>query len=102
MQGANKYTHLELLLLMLLAIGPVLISAGVSYSTGEGHWFQRSGSLMILFSGVTEFRRSRLQRAGALNLPRFLPLWRSIPYVCYASIGMGTVIWGYGDLMFPS
>lgn len=102
MQGANKYVRLELVLLMLLAIGPVLISAAVSYSTGEGHWFQRSGSLMVLFSGLTEFRRSRMERDGLLDLPRFVPLWRSIPYVCYASIAMGTVIWGYGDLMFPT
>lgn len=42
-----------------------------------------------------------MERDGLLDLPRFVPLWRSIPYVCYASIAMATVIWGYGDLMFP-
>lgn len=100
MQQRNDSAHLEVVLLMLLAVAPVLVSAAISYNTGDGHWFQRSGSLMVLLSVVTEFRRSRLKRAGLLELPRFIPLWRSVPYVCYASIAMGTLIWGYGDLMF--
>jgi hypothetical protein len=26
--------------------------------------------------------------------------WRSVPYVCYVAILVGTLIWAYGDLVF--
>lgn len=99
-------------LLMLLALVPVLISAYASLVTGEGHWFQRSGALMVLFSvGIETHRKYMLRcieaglggswlattRRPAILLIRF---WKSIPFVCYFAIVMGTLIWSYGDLLF--
>lgn len=101
-------------MLMLLAVVPVMVSAYASYITGDGHWFQRSGTLMVLFSVGVEYHRTYMLRcidkrcaipgppgdkpaAVALLITRF---WRSVPYVCYLAIFMGTMIWGYGDLLF--
>ncbi|GGX86445.1 hypothetical protein GCM10007160_12170 [Litchfieldella qijiaojingensis] len=102
--------------LMLLAVVPVLISAYASFVTGEGHWFQRSGALMILFSIGVEYHRSQVMHCvdpecldpGEVRpfgrsqmLARLITrFWRSTPYVCYLAIVMGTLIWSYGDLLF--
>lgn len=99
-------------LLILLAMVPVLVSAYVSLVTGEGHWFQRSGALMVLFSvGIETHRKYLLHCAqagrggtwlGATSKPAILVVrfWKSLPLICYFAIVMGTLIWGYGDLLF--
>jgi hypothetical protein len=97
-------------LLMMMAVVPVLISAYVSLVTGEGHWFQRSGALMVLFSIGVEYHRKHVIRCletnevSPLGSPHpmakvILRFWQSIPYVCYMAIVVGTLIWAYGDLV---
>ncbi|MBA1146608.1 hypothetical protein H0Z60_06005 [Ectothiorhodospiraceae bacterium WFHF3C12] len=109
-------SHAVELVLILLSVGPVMMSMYISYVTGEAHWFQRSGSLMVLFSAAVEYRRSYqrklaeeaadsgdTERRDALERAvkaQSRPFWRSIPYVCYLQIFLGTLIWGYGDLLF--
>lgn len=99
------------LILMLLAMVPVLVSAYASIQTGDGHWFQRSGALMVLFAVAVEYHRTRMLRrpnrggVTAAGVPTNSPyavvrLWRSLPYVCYLAIFAGTIIWSYGDLLF--
>ena len=100
--------------LMFLAIGPPLLSAWISYGTGETHWFQRSGSLTVLFAGILEYRhtiqdmkvreeawaaakrRSWLGIAFSGQLPTAGPF---LAIVALFLIVFGTVIWGYGDLL---
>jgi hypothetical protein len=107
---SRRDTVIELVF-MLGALGPVLVSAYVSFATGEGHWFQRSGALMVLFSVAVEYHRRRMaersvpvEREDGLRPSRFKHLfakfWGNIPYVCYMAIAVGTLIWSYGDLLF--
>lgn len=97
--------------LMLCAIVPVIVSFYASLVTGEGHWFQRSGALMVLFSFAVEFHRTRVFgratqcgedqcEVDGAAMPALARFWRSVPYACYASILLGTMIWSYGDLLF--
>lgn len=99
------------LVLMALAAGPVMVSLWASMATGDGQWFQRSGALMVLFSVAVEYHRRRMAQRGTLPdaepgratalMPGMLVrFWRSIPYICYVAILLGTVIWAYGDLPF--
>ena len=91
-------SHVAEILLVLLAMGLPMASLMATIATGNGEWFQRSGSLMVLFSAAVEYRRRRgLRRPGTAAGWLF---WRQIPYVCYSSIFLGTLIWGYGDLPF--
>ncbi|MBB3185212.1 hypothetical protein FHR95_002793 [Halomonas fontilapidosi] len=98
-------------LLMMMAVLPVLFSAYVSLSTGDGHWFQRSGGLMVLFSVGVEYHRKYLLRCLESGTPSWLVassrparlvtrFWRAVPFICYLSIVVGTLIWSYGDLLF--
>ena len=99
------------ILFMLLAMVPVLVSAYASHITGDGQWFQRSGALMVLFSVAVEYHRRRMPRSGSNEVvgPKSIGragtqivqrFWGSIPYVCYISVFIGTLIWSYGDLLF--
>jgi hypothetical protein len=98
-------------LLMMMAVVPVLVSAYVSLVTGDGHWFQRSGGLMVLFSVGVEYHRKHMMRCVETGTHSWLAassrparlitrFWRAIPYVCYLAIVIGTLIWSYGDLLF--
>ncbi|WP_043512356.1 hypothetical protein, partial [Halomonas sp. BC04] len=90
------------ILLMMLATVPVLASGYASLLTGEGHWFQRSGALMVLFSIGVEYHRKRMRVCFYSNrdLVRFgisrwmiqltIRFWRTIPFACYFSIAVGT------------
>ncbi|PWG63738.1 hypothetical protein [Sediminicurvatus halobius] len=91
-------SHAAEITLMLLAMGPAMISLAASMATGDGEWFQRSGSLMVLFSAAVEYRRRHLRETGRTDGSWLF--WRQIPYVCYSAILLGTLIWGYGDLLF--
>lgn len=91
-------SHVAEIVLVLLAMGPPMVSLMASLETGNGEWFQRSGSLMVLFSAAVEYRRRNALYTGRARAGWLF--WRQIPYVCYASIFLGTLIWGYGDLPF--
>ncbi len=99
------------LVLMGLAAVPVMLSLWASVITGDGQWFQRSGALMVLFSVAVEYHRRRMAERGTLPASEpdrgtsMMPgvvvrFWRSIPYICYVAILLGTLIWAYGDLLF--
>lgn len=99
--------------LMVLAMLPVVVSALVSLMTGDGHWFQRSGALMVLFAVGVEYHRKHLLSCRPVSHEGTGPgvstrmarliirFWRMVPYACYFAIVIGTLIWSYGDLLFP-
>lgn len=69
------------ILLMGIALGLALGSLLLSALTGEWSWFQRAGSLMAL--------TALLERPAAAPLRIVRQLF----------IILGTLIWGYGDLL---
>ena len=99
---------------VLSALGAPMLSALLSSDTGEAHWFQRSGSLTVLFAVILEFwtttivkdardaawaaakRRSWAGTAvlGQLPTPR-----KVIALIALVLMVLGTIIWGYGDLI---
>lgn len=92
------HSHIAEIVLVLLAMGLPMGSLMASIATGNGEWFQRSGSLMVLLSAAVEYRRRHLPNTRGMATGWLF--WRQIPYVCYSSIFVGTLIWGYGDLPF--
>ncbi|MBD3895682.1 hypothetical protein IEI94_07430 [Halomonas sp. ML-15] len=98
--------------LMGLALLPTLVSFYISLVTGDGHWFQRSGALMVLFSVGVEYHRKHLMSCQYLSLSEttegvstrmariIIRFWRAVPFACYFAIVVGTLIWSYGDLLF--
>jgi len=79
-------------------------------SESQGSWFQRSGSLMVVLGAFIEFRlfsiRAHFNIVGAVwDLPFETPtsycFWYNlIAKAILFAIAIGTIIWGYGDLLF--
>ena len=91
------------IVLIALAILVVLFSLGMDIAAGEPDWFQRSGSLMVLFSGVLasrglnkHWRKSDVShlRGYWLRTSRNQQIVDGIALVLLIT---GTLIWGYGD-----
>ena len=104
----------SLILSFALVIGcimTVFASIVVSYCLNDGEWFQRSGSLCVLFSVILEIHqtlkkepqpsRSVSVEGGPTMIgrpPSPLDVW--FHRFAWFGIVAGTVVWGYGDLAF--
>jgi len=102
---------LEIMLLLVaccFSVGSYLFSQ----ATGESHWFGRSGAVVVLLSVWVETRNYSVQqrlndcRQSAAGFIGGLPQDWSMPrrrklleYVTLLIVLMGTLIWGYGDLV---
>lgn len=78
-------------------------------------WFARSGSIVVLLAIIVEFRVSThvyddIQRAQFLSkkIDLSMPLKakpskqkKRISCVAHSMVIIGTIIWGYGDLIWP-
>ena len=80
--------------------------------TGEGHWFARSGSLLVILAVVVEFRNLTLQQrlndkaamssrglAGSLVPTGQPPIRQIVIVLAHLFVVAGTLLWGYGDLI---
>lgn len=94
------------------AVIAVVVSAILSFYASDGHWFQRSGSLIVLFSVMLEFRQLRIMDRLRLHAPHIgvggvsfptnnIPGQRLMLHrAAVSAIVAGTLIWGYGDIPF--
>ena len=83
-----------------------------SDSTTEGHWFSRSGSLMVMLGAILEYRNFGIQqylreRRDETYKPNpeivaKLKSRRPFDILILSSLVLGTIIWGYGDLLFKN
>jgi hypothetical protein len=102
--GLEMYWPEALILLVAWAI-----PTGVLLFKGFGMPLARSGSLMVFFSALAEFKLlNRANRKHLLNAARLRagqePLEFSstatvIGWIALVSALLGTILWGYGDLL---
>jgi len=104
----NKITGIAFLLVAILV--PILSLSGVLKPTSEssGIWFQRSGSLIVLFGSLAEYFSIRMHNVFSPTLLANEPLFKIKAIYCLQAkklmaisalfILAGTVVWGYGDL----
>jgi uncharacterized protein YjeT (DUF2065 family) len=98
-------------LILIAVIIPVLAFSGILKPENEqaGIWFQRSGSITVLLSLTAEYIISRLhgiiRPAGftsdeteMIRVKLESPLM-VLRYIGGAVAVVGTIIWGYGDLL---
>jgi len=95
--------------LLLFGACAVTVSLYVSLSCHDATWFERSGSLMVLFAAIVEFRNAQLQQRlndkaamlsggiGGIHAPTKQPSHRQFVIVtAHTFIIVGTLVWGYG------
>ena len=109
----RKYIFEWWLIVIALLVALASIIADLYY--GEHNWFARSGSIIVLLTAVVEFKVSThiyedFQRAqyqqSIVNL--HVPLKgkptknrKNLTVATYLLLVLGTIIWGYGDLIWP-
>ncbi len=109
------HQYLVDLTLFMTVVGVAAFSLVASSNCylGEHEWFQRSGSLIVVFGAIIEYRHFAVFRrnpehncllAGTVADGRVLTLMaKGCHMMGLVSIGLvigGTIIWGYGDLLF--
>ena len=99
-------------LLTFVALLPPILSEVLPpffESESQASWFQRSGSLMVIISAWVEFKLISISGyidTGATYVVKFrVPIsynywYKTISLTTILSMVAGTVIWGYGDLLF--
>ena len=89
----------------------LMFSLFVSDLTKNGEWFQRSGSLLVLFCAIVEIIQNVIKEPQvsssvyiegrpalkAYPISSFRKFLHSFSWV---GIVLGTIVWGYGDLVF--
>jgi hypothetical protein len=100
-------------ILLALAVIPAAYSLYVDINDSNEYWFQRSGSLMVLFAVFLELnllKYSEVEESGTFFIEdkpalksRPLPfIKRVMRVVAFLLAALGTFIWGYGDLPFKA
>ena len=102
-------------ILLFIAYVIMLVSAIASVKTGNALWFSRSGSLVVLISAFIQFRNYSTQQKlneiaqestayyGAEPEKWKIPkIRKTFDKVVLFTIVLGTVVWGYGDLLFKN
>ncbi len=89
---------------------PVFAYHGMLKPVNEllGIWFQRSGSIVVIFAVWLEYSLLKLQSNVVLTdmvettkrypIEKYTPLYKGLQVIAAALAVVGTVIWGYGDL----
>jgi hypothetical protein len=102
----NKYEFALLGLAFLWVVG----SFFASLACPKGNWFCRSGAVMVLLAVIVEFHLGNLQQAenstasvvAGLGIPFSGDLPKIKQHLARAAhifAIVGTLIWGYGDLL---
>lgn len=91
----------------------MIISFFISYQTELGHWFARSGSLVVLFGAFLEYNSLSTQQKLNEKIGSTIGYWQDNPIqykvpesrnilnkIVLTTLVIGTLIWGYGDLLF--
>lgn len=105
-------------LLLFLALTIVGISTLISFKTGQWHWFQRSGALVVSVGAILSTRRLlRICITGLLHElsheeianrftantenPKDMQYQHDLTaaYYGFFVVGFGTLIWAFGDLV---
>lgn len=104
-----KVKKWEIFLLTCMVAIPVY-SFYYSFLTSNGAWFSRSGSLMVLIGAFVEYSHMNYkqylrERRDHTYKPRQeyvseLNKRKKFDIVILMLLAAGTLIWGYGDLLF--
>jgi len=105
--------RIDILLVFLAFIFPIIsLIADLSCSQWqqEFFWFQRSGSLTVLMAVSLEYRQHALTKSDQVSSLFGEPLFKAAPEMNGVrkkfhrlALGLsiiGTLIWGYGDVLF--
>jgi len=111
---AKKWRLNSILFIATAVSLPLIALTGILKPEAEelSIWFQRSGALMVLVSSLSEYHAFQmLNTFSPVEMANQPELTSKVNYcnqakkliiVAAICIGIGTVIWGYGDILYES
>lgn len=87
------------------------VSAWLSLTHDDPEWFQRAGSVIVCLSVWLEIQQQLakapvvnnsliLSGKPALSAPDVPKARKALHWISWTGLFIGTIIWGYGDLLF--
>ena len=106
----NKDLMLWVILISLSLAAPFIAYFLKPSTESIGVWFQRSGAITVVLSLLAEIKYNSIERLAIAKDHTFLycnmylkevyaTKVRLINYSTYIVVVIGTIIWGYGDLL---
>ena len=96
----------DVVLIVLAIIAPI-VSIVFDVNSEKPDWIHRSGSLMVFCAGFLAYRSLSRHFQNVYNIEKRGHVLatsrnqRRIDWMTLTIAATGTVIWGYGDLVFP-
>jgi len=95
----------SLFILISIIVMVLAYRNSLNYAQEPAHiWFQRSGSIITLLNALSEFILNRIyyntQMPGVQNHKWVQKTYLIIRNTSFSLILAGTIIWGYGDLIY--
>lgn len=99
--------------ILVIALMSVLVSAILDMYTEDLSLFARSGAIAVLLAAIVEYRISshiyddiyrasaQQKHSGFATKPKQAKNRGSLSLVTHSILITGTIIWGYGDLLWP-
>ncbi len=96
----KKHYLFSFLLVVLGVLAPMLVlfSAWIPESETYASWFQRSGSILVIFSILSQLTLLETHRKSVLNTDIYRNIYNTLSLLTVLLAIFGTAIWGYGDL----
>ncbi|MBR7523311.1 MULTISPECIES: hypothetical protein [Gammaproteobacteria] len=108
-EGKAAATRREVKRRIFLAVAATIVSVGwailcfiVPVGTDPGAWFARSGAIVTVFALLNESQLT--EEIGRLTnelRADYLAILNGLRFATLLSAVAGTLVWGYGDLLFP-
>jgi hypothetical protein len=108
-EGKAAATKREVKRRIFLAVAATIVSVGwaivcffVPVGAEPGVWFARSGAIVTVFALLNESQLT--EEIGRLTnelRKHYLGILNGLRFVTLLSAVAGTLVWGYGDLLFP-
>lgn len=96
---------------LIIALSIVIISFIASLFDDEYLWFARSGSIMVLFAVIVEYKLNNktlksINKKVSASVTYKTPIsllnntqHKYVSIIAHIFVVLGTLIWGYGDLI---
>jgi hypothetical protein len=109
----NKEVAIWAILIALSLITPILACFFKPSSETLNIWFQRSGAITVVLSLLAEIKSNSIEKIAIVKEHTFLYCnmylkscyefkVKIINYSTYLVVAIGTIIWGYGDLLISA
>lgn len=109
----NRSFRIWLLFLSAAILMPILMFYVRPGAEPKAEWFQRGGALLVVFAVLAEIKANRIEKftikegypglyCDIYMANKYESKIRAITYCSHFLVGLGTIIWGYGDVIFKS